>query len=315
MAIPNYQTLMLPLLKLVAQKGQLKSGEATELISDHFKLTPDERSALLPSGKQEIIANRVGWAKTYMVKAGLLDSPQRGLVLITERGKQVLASDPKEINVQFLSQFPEFQKFRETRHEKDADATPIKQAPSVAEQTPEELFEGAYQELREELIDDLLNKIKSCSPAFFERLVVDVMVAMGYGGSRSEAGKAIGKSGDEGIDGVINEDRLGLDVIYLQAKRWEGNVSRPEIQKFAGAIQGKRAKKGVFITTSDFTGEAKDFVRNIDAKIVLISGRQFAELMLEHRVGVTVTATYELKKIDSDFFEESEGAAVTKDAA
>lgn len=315
MGIPDYQTLMLPLLKLVAQKGQLKSGEATALVSDHFKLTQEERETLLPSGKQEVIANRVGWAKTYMVKAGLLSAPQRGLVVITERGKQVLADNPKQINVQFLSQFPEFQKFRETRHEREGASAQKTQAPQVADQTPEELFEGSYQELKEDLIDDLLSKIKSCSPAFFERLVVDVIVAMGYGGSRAEAGKAIGKSGDEGIDGTINEDRLGLDVIYLQAKRWEGTVSRPEIQKFAGALQGKRAKKGVFITTSDFTAEAKDFVRNIDAKIVLIAGRQFAELMLEHHVGVTVTATYELKKIDSDFFEEASSSENEKEAA
>lgn len=315
MGIPDYQTLMLPLLKLVAQKGQLKSGEATALVSDHFKLTQEERETLLPSGKQEVIANRVGWAKTYMVKAGLLSAPQRGLVVITERGTQVLADNPKQINVQFLSQFPEFQKFRETRHEREETSAQKTQAPQVADQTPEELFEGSYQELKEDLIDDLLSKTKSCSPAFFERLVVDVIVAMGYGGSRAEAGKAIGKSGDEGIDGTINEDRLGLDVIYLQAKRWEGNVSRPEIQKFAGALQGKRAKKGVFITTSGFTAEAKDFVRNIDAKIVLIAGRQFAELMLEHRVGVTVTATYELKKIDSDFFEEASSSETEKEAA
>lgn len=306
MAIPDYQTLMLPLLKIVGQRGSLRSSEAATLVADHFKLSQEERQELLPSGKQEIIANRVGWAKTYMVKAGLLSAPARGIMEITERGKKVLADNPPRIDVQFLSQFAEFQAFRETRHEKD-DAAPVRKpiAADALEQTPEELFEGSYQELKDELIDELLRRIKSCSPAFFERLVVDVIVAMGYGGSRSEAGRAIGKSGDEGIDGIINEDRLGLDVIYLQAKRWEGNVSRPEIQKFAGALQGKRAKKGIFITTSDYTNEGKEFVKNIDAKIVLISGRQFADLMLEHRVGVTVTATYELKKIDSDFFDES----------
>lgn len=304
MAIPDYQTLMLPLLRIVAKHEVMPSREMTIQISEHFKLTPEERVELLPSGKQEIIANRVGWAKTYMVKAGLLMSPQRGKVSITDRGKQVLADNPASINVEFLSQFSEFQKFREIRHEKSDSIAPNVGANQVAKQTPEELFEGSYQELKEELIDELLTKIKSCSPEFFERLIVDVVVAMGYGGSRAEAGKAVGRSGDEGIDGIINEDRLGLDVIYLQAKRWEGNVSRPEIQKFAGALQGKRAKKGIFITTSDFTGEAKDFVKNIDAKIVLVNGRQFAEFMLEHRVGVSVTATYELKKIDQDFFEE-----------
>ncbi len=304
MAIPDYQTIMLPLLKLVASRGTMSSNEMSSEISDQFGLSSTERAELLPSGKQEIIANRVGWAKTYMVKAGLLSSPQRGKVTITDRGKQVLSSNPQSINIRFLSQFPEFKKFRETKHDKISESDQVITESSVADQTPEELFESSYQELKEELADELLTRIKACSPDFFERLVVDVIVAMGYGGSRSEAGKAVGRSGDEGIDGIINEDRLGLDVIYLQAKRWEGNVSRPEIQKFAGALQGKRAKKGIFITTSDFTSEAKDFVKNIDAKIVLITGRQFAELMLEHKVGVSVTATYELKKVDQDFFEE-----------
>jgi restriction system protein len=306
MAIPDYQTLMLPLLRITGQRASLKSSEAVTLVADHFKLSADQRAELLPSGKQKVIANRVGWAKTYMVKAGLLSAPARGVMEITERGKKVLADSPPKIDVLFLRQFAEFRAFRETRHE-NGNATPVRKpiASDAMEQTPEELFEGSYQELKDELIDDLLGRIMSCSPAFFERLVVDVIVAMGYGGSRAEAGRAIGKSGDEGIDGIINEDRLGLDVIFLQAKRWEGSVSRPEIQKFAGALQGKRAKKGIFITTSDYTNEAKEFVKNIDAKIVLISGRQFAELMLEHRVGVTVTATYELKKVDSDFFDES----------
>jgi len=307
MAIPDYQSVMLPLLKIVAEKGPLRASDAVTHISDHFKLTDEERTTLLPSGKQEIIVNRVGWAKTYMVKAGLLTTPQRGVISVTDRGTKVLAENPSTINVQFLSQFAEFQAFRKANHDKSSEPQVAKSPPLGADQTPEELFEGSYQELNEEWIDELLNKIKSCSPSFFERLVVDVIVAMGYGGSRAEAGKAVGKSGDEGIDGIINEDRLGLDVIYLQAKRWDGNVSRPEIQKFAGALQGKRAKKGIFITTSDFTSEAKEFVKNIDAKIVLISGRQFADLMLEHRVGVTITATYELKKIDSDFFEEGLG--------
>ncbi len=255
MAIPDYQTLMLPLLKSVGQRGSLKYSEAVTIVSDHFKLTDDERAELLPSGKQDIISNRVGWAKTYMVKAGLLNSPARGLMEITERGKKVLADNPSKVDVLYLKQFPEFQAFREKRNEK-SDASPATQksaATDAFEQTPEELFEGSYQELKNELIDDLLRRIKACTPAFFERLVVDVIVAMGYGGSRAEAGRAVGKSGDEGIDGIINEDRLGLDVIYLQAKRWEGNVSRPEVQKFAGALQGKRAKKGIFITTSDYT--------------------------------------------------------------
>lgn len=311
MAIPDYQTVMLPLLKIVAQKGPLRTSEAVALVSDHLKLSEEERGALLPSGMQAIFANRVGWATTHMVKAGLLTRPQRAVILVTDRGKKVLAENPPKIDNSYLDRFSEFQAFfRRKRHNTDGDSLISKPVPHSTDQTPEEMFEGSYQELKEGWIDELLSKIKSCSPAFFERLVVDVIVAMGYGGSRVEAGKAVGKSGDEGIDGIINEDRLGLDVIYLQAKRWEGNVSRPDVQKFAGALQGKRAKKGILITTSDFTNEAKEFVRNIDAKIVLLSGRQFAELMLEHRVGVIVTSTYELKKIDSDFFEEGDTESV-----
>ncbi len=307
MAIPDYQTLMLPLLKIVDTKGPTRLDEAVKALSDEFKLTPEERTALLPSGKQAIIFNRIGWAKTYLKKAGLIDSPSRGVMQISDRGKQVVAKAPDRITVGFLGQFPEFQAFRAKKTDSDASAA-LKSAPRESEQTPEELFEESYQELKEELVDQLLEKVMSCSPAFFERLVVDTLVKMGYGGSRAEAGKAIGRSGDEGIDGIIAEDRLGLDMIYIQAKRWEGNVSRPEIQKFAGALQGKRAKKGVFITTSDYTAEARAFAHSIDAKIVLISGRQFAELMFEYDVGVATSATYRLKNIDSDFFTEGSGA-------
>ena len=295
---------MLPLLKIVGAKGPTRLNEAVTALSDEFKLTSDERTALLPSGKQAIIFNRIGWAKTYLKKAGLLDSPSRGVMQITERGRQIVAKPPERITVDFLGQFPEFQAFRAKKPDGGAD-TSVKTTPRESERTPEELFEESYQELKEELIDQLLEKVMSCSPAFFERLVVDTIVKMGYGGSRAEAGKAIGRSGDEGIDGIIAEDRLGLDMIYLQAKRWEGNVGRPEIQKFAGALQGKRAKKGVFITTSDYTAEAREFARGIEAKIVLLSGRQFAELMLEYDVGVATSATYRLKNIDSDFFTES----------
>lgn len=305
MAIPDYQTVMLPLLKLAGQRGTLSVKEAIDLISDEFRLTPEERATLLPSGKQEIIVNRVGWARTYMKKAGLLGSPQRGMIEITERGRQVLAEKPAAINVTFLSRFPEFEAFRSIEHNKENGSASKKPTPvSTDSSTPEELLEESYQELKVSLLDELLDKVKFCSPQFFERLVVDTIVKMGYGGSRKEAGKAIGQSGDEGIDGIISEDRLGLDVIYLQAKRWEGNVSRPEIQKFAGALQGKRARKGIFITTSDYTSEARDFVKHIDAKIILLSGKQFTELMWEHNVGVSSSNSYEVKKLDLDFFIE-----------
>lgn len=302
MSIPDYQSIMLPLLRLAGKQTTISVRDAIELISDEFKLTKDERSTLLPSGKQEIIVNRVGWARTYMKKAGLLSSPARGMIEITERGKQVLAEKLQTINVAYLSKFPEFEAFRAIQSEKEEDST--SSIVTLESGTPEEQLEQSYQELKKSLLDDIIQRVKSCSPQFFEKLVVDTVVKMGYGGSRKEAGKAIGQSGDEGIDGIINEDRLGLDVIYLQAKRWEGNVSRPEIQKFAGALQGKRAKKGIFITTSDFTSEAKEFVKNIDAKIILISGSQLAELMWEYNIGVSSAATYEVKRLDLDFFTE-----------
>ena len=302
MAIPDYQTVMLPLLKLVAKHGKLKLKDARVMIADEFNLTDQERATLLPSGKQPIIYNRVGWASTYLRKAVLLALPQRGLMEITERGKKVLSDNPPLINVKFLEQFPEFVEFRTAS---DEDDTPkVIEVSSVENGTPEEILEEAHAQLKNQVLADIVEKLKTGSPQFFESIVVDTIVKMGYGGSRKDAGKAIGKSGDEGIDGIINEDRLGLDVIYLQAKRWEGNVSRPEIQKFAGALQGKRAKKGIFITTSDFTGESREFVKNIDAKIILISGRQMAELMWEHNIGLNTSAVYEVKKLDLDYFNE-----------
>ena len=303
MAIPDYQAVMLPLLKLVAKQGRVKLKDARAMIADEFKLSEEEKAALLPSGKQPIIYNRVGWASTYLRKAGLLSLPQRGIMEITERGKKVLSENPTSINVKYLEQFPEFVEFRTVSEEEDDGKVAVK-AVDAAHGTPEEVLEEAHSQLKGQILADIVDRLKSCSPQFFEEVVIDTAVKMGYGGSRKDAGKAIGKSGDEGIDGIINEDRLGLDVIYLQAKRWEGNVSRPEIQKFAGALQGKRARKGIFITTSDFTGEAREFVKNIEAKIILISGRQFADLMYEHNIGMTTAATYEVKKLDLDYFNE-----------
>lgn len=298
MAIPDYQTVMLPLLKLIAREGSMSAGDAQQRLADEFALTDIERHELLPSGKQTIFKNRVGWASTYLKKAGLLTSSQRGTIEVTERGKRVLYENPKTINVEYLNRFPEFINFKNQSNEK------IVNSPPIAEGTPEESLEDAYLQLKNQVLDEAIVKIKSCSPQFFENLVVDVVVKMGYGGSRQDAGRAVGQSGDEGIDGIINEDRLGLDVIYLQAKRWAGNVSRPEIQKFAGALQGKRAKKGIFITTSDFTSEAREFVKSVEAKIILISGRQLAELMWEFNVGFNAVAKYEIKKIDMDYLSE-----------
>jgi restriction system protein len=236
-----------------------------------------------------------------MTQAGLLESSRRGYFRITQRGRDVLSKKPNAIDVKFLEQFPEFIEFRTKRNKSKEEAQS-----SAAEklQTPGELLESAYQKLREDLAAELLKTVKECSPSFFERLVIDVLVKMGYGGSRKEAGKAIGRSGDEGIDGIINEDRLGLDVIYIQAKRWQAPIGRPEIQKFAGALQGHRANKGIFITTSSFTRDAVDYVSKINSKIVLIDGEQLSQLMIDHNVGVTTVTSYETKKIDSDYFIE-----------
>jgi len=302
MAIPDYQSIMLPLLKLSSDGKIHRFRESIEELAKYFNLTTEERKELLPSGKQSTFDNRVGWARTYMTKAGLLTSPKRGLFQITERGKDILAKSPTDINVPFLEQFPEFIEFRQLRKDKSKDQVAINERESFT--TPEENLENSYQTLRAELGSEILTNIKSCSPEFFEQLVVDLLVKMGYGGSRKEAGEAIGKSGDEGIDGIIKEDRLGLDIIYLQAKRWENVIGRPEIQKFAGALQGQRAKKGIFITTSSFTREASEYVKNIETKIILIDGAQLVDLMIDHNIGVSTEAVYELKRIDSDYFTE-----------
>ncbi|MCP9460969.1 MAG: restriction endonuclease [Nitrospira sp.] len=301
MAIPDYQSIMLPLLQFAADDKEHSLREAIESLSAEFGLTEEEKKELLPSGQQPTFENRVAWARTYLVKAVLLEAPRRGFFRITQRGRDILSQRPTAITVKFLEQFPEFLDFRIKRHESKEEI----QLPGNRNlQTPGELLESAYQKLREDLAAELLNTVKECSPAFFERLVIDVLVKMGYGGSRKEAGKAIGRSGDEGIDGIINEDRLGLDVIYIQAKRWKDPIGRPEIQKFVGALQGHRANKGIFITTSSFTREAQDYVTKINSKIVLIDGEHLSQLMIDHNVGVTPVMSYETKKIDSDYFLE-----------
>ncbi len=300
MAIPDFQSCMLPLLKLYADGVEHNSQETVEGLAKDFKLTDEERRELLPSGKQPVFDNRVGWARTYMKKAGLLDAPRHGVSRITQRGLEVLKKKPQRIDMRFLAQFEEFQEFRALRHEGP-------EKPSKTEsndKTPEETLESAYQSIRNDLAADLLQRLKTCSPAFFERLVVEVIVKMGYGGTRKDAGEAIGRSGDGGIDGIIKEDKLGLDAIYIQAKRWENTVGRPEIQKFVGALTGQRAKKGLFITTSNFSSDAEDYVSRIDAKVVLIDGETLAQLMIENNVGVSTVNTYEVKKVDSDYFSE-----------
>jgi len=298
MAIPDFQTIMLPLLKFSGDKLEHSLREAIEHLADEFNLTEEERKELLPSGQQATFGNRVGWARTYMLKAGLLESTKRGYFNITERGLQVIKKEPEKINIRFLEQFPEFIEFRKKKKEKK------KKTPGEEEIPPEEVIESAYQGIRVNLASDLLQSIKSCSPSFFERLVVDLLVKMGYGGTRKDASQATRKTADGGIDGIIKEDRLGLDILYIQAKRWENTVGRPEIQKFAGALQGMQEKKGIFITTSNFSREAEDYVKNIESKIVLIDGELLANLMIDHNIGVAAFASYEVKRIDQDYFTE-----------
>lgn len=303
--IPNYQAIMLPLLKVIQDQKEYRLNDVVELLADKFKLTEEERKELLPSGQSFLFGNRVGWARTYLKKSGLLESPKRGYITITQRGLGVLKQKPKEINVAFLKQFPEFLEFQNLKRD-DNIHEEINIQPEIFTQTPEEILEDSYQNIRKSLAQELLDKITKLSPTFFERLVVELLVKMGYGGSMKDAGKAIGKSGDEGIDGTIKEDKLGLDIIYIQAKRWQaGNVvGRPEIHKFVGALAGQGAKKGIFITTSSFTKEALEFIPRNKTKIVLIDGFRLAQLMIDHNLGVTIQHTYEVKKIDSNYFEE-----------
>lgn len=298
MPIPDYQTLMLPLLRFAGDRAEHSLREAIESLADEFLLSDEERRALLPSGQQEVFDNRVGWARTYMKKAGLLRTTRRGFFEITDKGLGVLGQKPSNIDAKFLEQFQEFREFKALRKER----MPGSDSEEEETQTPEEDLEGAYQNLRTDLAADLLTQIKQSPPSLFERLVVELLVKMGYGGSRKDAGKAIGKSHDEGIDGIIKEDRLGLGIIYIQAKRWENTVGRPEIQKFAGALQGQRARKGIFITTSDFSRDAKDYASRIENKIVLIDGEQLAQMLIDNNVGVTTVANYEIKRVDSDYF-------------
>jgi restriction system protein len=305
MPIPDFQSFMLPVLELASDGKEHSLEEARDVLAERFGLTDAEREELLPSGRQRRFDNRVAWAKVYLQRAGLLKGPRRAHFEITERGREVLAERPHRVDIALLDRFEQFREFRAANRRSDDAATEI--AGPVAEptdETPEELLEQAYQRIRAELTSELLARVKTGSPRFFENLVVELLLKMGYGRNRAEAGRAIGQAGDEGVDGIISEDRLGLDAIYIQAKRWDGTVGRPEVQKFVGALHGKRARKGVFITTAGFSVEAKEYVSHIEPRVVLIDGRQLAEYMVDLNLGVTPKAAYELKRIDSDYFVE-----------
>lgn len=304
MAIPDFQTLMLPLLQRLADGREHPNQEVLGSLADQFGLTDEERKELLPSGQDFVFRNRVAWARTHMKAAGLIDNPRRGVFVITTPGLDLLAARPGKVDLKLLNTYDAYREFRK-RHRSEGTQDGSEPREEEQTKTPEERIEEAYETLRESLAGQILEQLKACSAAFFERVVVEVLVKMGYGGSRKDAGQAIGKSGDEGIDGIIKEDRLGLDIIYIQAKKWDSTISRPEVQKFAGALQGKRARKGIFITTSDFSSSAHEYAAAIDSKIILIDGKQLARLMMDHDVGVATEAEYKLKRLDSDYFAES----------
>jgi restriction system protein len=308
MAIPGFQSIMLPLLQHLADGGERNNADTLEALARHFNVTTEEREQLLPSGRTAVFTNRVAWAKAHLKAAGLIESPRRAVYRLAPRGREVLNGNPSRVDLKLLKTFPEYQSFRSSKKIANTDGLLVDTDQSSRDDddlTPEEHIEYGNQRLREELASELLDQLKAASPAFFERVVVDVLVAMGYGGSRADAGKTLGRAGDGGVDGVINEDRLGLDVIYVQAKRWDGTVGRPEIQRFAGALQGQRARKGVLITTSAFSREAEEYVGHIETRIVLINGATLAKLMIDHDVGVSTVAAYQVKRLDSDFFEEA----------
>ena len=304
MTIPNYQNFLLPLLQLLEDGREYSVRELYDTLADQLAFSEADRQQMLPSGQQKTYENRIGWATTYLKKAALITRPKRAHVIITDRGRELLAQRPEKITAKSLEVFPEYQEFCQGTVKSDSIApVPIE---LESDRTPEEVLQDAYLTLRSEVADEMLQCLKSSSPAFFERVVVDLLVAMGYGGSRKAAGQAIGGSGDGGVDGIISEDPLGLDNIYIQAKRWEGTVGRPIVQAFAGSLEGFRARKGVVITTSDFSKEAKDYVTRIEKKIVLINGEMLTELMLDNNVGVSEKERFVVKRIDADYFDESQ---------
>ncbi|MBI5647531.1 MAG: restriction endonuclease [Ignavibacteriae bacterium] len=300
MAIPDFQSIMLPLLR-VAKDGVIRATkEYREKLALEFCLSEEELDAMLPSGVAPLFANRVAWAIVYLQRAGLLARPARGKYHITEAGRKVLSEKPEKINIKYLKRFEVFNTWQNKSDLETGDSSVEPQQTA----TPEEILGAAYSTIRSQLATDILEQVKSMTPKFFERLVIDLLVAMGYGGTMQDAGKAIGKGGDEGIDGIIKEDRLGLDVIYIQAKRWDGSVGRPEVQKFVGALSGKHAQKGVFITTGSFAKNAEQYVATINTKVVLIDGKRLAEMMIDFDIGVATRATYRVKRIDNDYFVE-----------
>ncbi|KWT84133.1 restriction endonuclease [Candidatus Magnetominusculus xianensis] len=306
MAIPQYETLMLPFLKAIEGKILDRKSVISKL-SDDFKLTDEERKERYQKSNQNIFSDRVSWAATYLKKAGLIESPQRACYEITQTGMDVLKQKPSEVNDDFLFKFPQFRNFKKQPKKLDEsqkEVCPKTETVGRTSSTPEERLEYAYKEMIDSLAQEIIETIKRCPPEFFEHLVIDLLLKMGYGGSRKDAGQSIGRTGDGGIDGIIKEDKLGLDVIYIQAKRWESQVPVSASRDFLGALTIKKAKKGVLITTSTFPKTSHSDVAGLENKVVLIDGNMLAELMIEHNVGVSIQSVYEVKKIDNDYFSE-----------
>ncbi len=303
MPLPTFLELMLPLLKTISDRNEHRLKDIKDELANIYNLDSEERNILLPSGRGKLFSNRGDWAKFYLLKAGLLSSPKRGYIKITDNGLDALNQNPRIIDKAFLSQFEEFREFQEQIGESRGEAPEIDEM-ELQSITPEEAFGEAYKNIRQELAQNLLDEIKSNSPEFFEKLVIDLLIGMGYGGSREDAGRRLGRSHDGGIDGVINEDILGLDVIYIQAKRWENTVGSPIVQRFVGALSGKHAKKGIFITTSKFSREATEYVKNLEQKVALINGIKLAEYLIDNNIGVSLLYKYEIKHIDTDYFDE-----------
>jgi restriction system protein len=289
---------MLPLLKAFQNGKEKTSKELREEMVSHFNISEDEQKEKIPSGKQPLYYNRVAWAIAYLKMADLISSPLRAVYEITEEGKKVLENPPEKITINFLKQFDSFSKNRNPEKETDLDDN------KIVEKTPDELIEIGYKQVKNELSLQILNQIRECSPYFFEKLVLDLLIKMGYGGSEMANGEVTPKGSDEGIDGIIKEDKLGLDKIYIQAKKWEGCVGRPEIQKFVGALQGKRAKKGIFITMSTFSKEALEYAENLDVAVILIDGKKLANYMIENELGVSLKQSYKIYNVDTDYFIE-----------
>ena len=309
MAVPDYQTLMLPLLRHAAEKGgETHIGALADEIANELKLTADDLAALIPSGGQTLLLNRLHWAKSYMQRAGIIESTRHGYFRVTQMGIELLKEKLNRVDNSVLSRFPEFVEWRKRSASSSQREKAIERSVEVEleKSSPEDQISSGYREIQEALAIDLIDRIRNAPPVFFEKLIVDLLVAMGYGGGRAEAGKALGRSGDGGVDGVINEDALGLDVVYVQAKRYAAGNSVPvsAVRDFVGSLEGFRASKGVFVTTSSFPTSAIDFAQKVSKRVVLIDGVDLARFLIKYKIGVRTKDTYEVNIMDEDYFSE-----------